>query len=92
MGYLSAITLSPFIGAILIMLTPRRMPWVIRWLALISSGVSLVLSFIVFIGYDWQSAGFQFREAYDWIPEVGISAKLGAAERRKLIGLLGKLG
>ena len=38
MGYLSAITLSPFIGAILIMLTPRRMPWVIRWLALIASG------------------------------------------------------
>jgi NADH-quinone oxidoreductase subunit M len=76
-GYLSAITLSPFIGALLIMLTPRRMPWVIRWLALISSGVSLVLSFLVFIEYDWQAGGFQFREAYDWIPELGISAKLG---------------
>ncbi len=77
MGTLSIITLSPFIGAILIMLTPRRWPWVIRWIAAISSAVSLGLSIQVFFQYDWQTAGFQFREAYDWIPELGISAKLG---------------
>jgi NADH-quinone oxidoreductase subunit M len=77
MGYLSGITLSPFIGAILIMLTPRSKPWIIRWLAAISSGVSLALSLIVFAGYDWQKGGFQFQELYSWIPELGINVRLG---------------
>jgi NADH-quinone oxidoreductase subunit M len=77
MGYLSTITVAPFIGAILIMLTPRRWPWLIRAIAAVVSGISLLLSLIVFVTYDWQAGGFQFREAYDWIPELGIAAKLG---------------
>src|SRR5829696_6970249 len=77
MGYLLGITLSPFIGAILIMLTPRTNPWIIRWIAAISSGVSLALSLIVFAGYDWQKGGFQFQELYSWIPELGINVRVG---------------
>jgi len=75
--YLSTITLSPFVGAILIMFTPRRSPWVIRWIAALSSTVSLLLSVVLMAGYDWQRAGFQFRERYAWIPELGINVGLG---------------
>ena len=75
--YLSTITLSPFVGAILIMFTPRRSPWVIRWIAALSSAVSLLLSIVLMAGYDWQRAGFQFRERYTWIPELGINVGLG---------------
>jgi NADH-quinone oxidoreductase subunit M len=68
--------LAPFIAALVIMVTPRRWPWVIRTVAVIGSGISLVLSLIVFFGYDWQTGGFQFDEAYEWIPEFGIRFRL----------------
>ncbi|MGH2366719.1 MAG: complex I subunit 4 family protein [Chloroflexota bacterium] len=76
MGYLSGIVLAPFIAALIIMAVPRRWPWAIRIVAAIGSGVSLALSFVVFFGYDWQTAGFQFEELYEWIPELGIRFRL----------------
>jgi NADH-quinone oxidoreductase subunit M len=76
-GYLSVIVIAPFIAALLIMATPRRWPGVIRAIAAISSGLTLVLSLLVFYGYDWQVAGFQFQERYDWIPELGIQLSFG---------------
>ena len=75
--YLSTITLSPFVGAILIMLSPRRSPWLMRWIAALSSALSLGLSLGVVGAYDWQRGGFQFQELYDWIPELGIQVRLG---------------
>jgi NADH-quinone oxidoreductase subunit M len=76
-GYLSGTILAPFVAAILIMLVPRRWPWVIRVIAAAGSAISLVLSLIVFAGYDWQGGGFQFEELYEWIPELGVSVRLG---------------
>jgi NADH-quinone oxidoreductase subunit M len=75
-GYLAWIMLAPFIAALIIMVVPRRWPWVIRAVAVIGSGISLVLSLMVFAGYDWQTDGFQFGESYDWIPEFGIRVRL----------------
>ena len=75
--YLSTITLSPFVGAILIMLVPRRSQWLIRWIAALSSAVSLLLAFALMGAYDWSRGGFQFQELYPWIPELGINARLG---------------
>jgi NADH-quinone oxidoreductase subunit M len=76
-GYLSATTLAPLVGALIIMAVPRRWPWVIRLLAAVASGISLVLSFVVFFGYDWRRGGFQFQERYAWIPELGINLSFG---------------
>src|SRR6266508_16318 len=75
--YLSTITLAPFVGVILIMLAPRRSPWVIRWIAALASAVSLLLSLVLITSYDWRAGGFQFQELYDWIPELGITVRLG---------------
>ena len=77
MGALGWIVLIPFVAALLIMVTPRQWPWVIRAIAVVASGATLVLALIVFYGYDWTVGGFQFREQYDWIPELGIRVKLG---------------
>jgi NADH:ubiquinone oxidoreductase subunit 4 (subunit M) len=41
---LSMITWSPFVGAVLIMFLARHRPLLVRWLALLSTGVSFVLS------------------------------------------------
>ncbi len=76
MGILSAILLTPFVAAILIMGIPRRWPWVIRTVAAVASGITLVLSLVLFVGYDWRAGGFQFQEVYDWIPELGIRFRL----------------
>ena len=41
---LSVITWSPFVGALLIMFLARHRPLLVRWLAVGSTSVSLVLS------------------------------------------------
>jgi len=76
-GSLAAIVLAPFIAALIIMVVPRRWPWVIRAVAVISSGITLALATYVFFNYDWQAGGFQFEESYPWIPEFGITIHLG---------------
>ncbi len=76
-GYLSATVLAPFISALIIIAIPRQRPWAIRLVAAAGSALTLVLSMIIFVGYDWERAGFQFQEQYDWIPELGISFRLG---------------
>lgn len=74
---LSWIALAPFVAAVIIMLIPRRWPWAIRVVATMASAVSLVLSLVVFAGYDWRTGGFQYQELYEWIPELGIRVRLG---------------
>src|SRR6266508_4530222 len=56
--YLSTILFAPFVGAILIMLAPRR-------------------ALVLMASYDWTKGGFRFQELYDWIPELGITVRLG---------------
>jgi NADH:ubiquinone oxidoreductase subunit 4 (subunit M) len=41
---LSIITWAPFVGALLIMFLARRNALLVRWLAVVSTSVSLVLS------------------------------------------------
>jgi NADH-quinone oxidoreductase subunit M len=75
--YLSGTVLAPLIAALLIMALPRRWPNAIRFVAAAGSGITLVLSLLVFFGYDWQQGGFQFQERYPWIPELGINLSFG---------------
>lgn len=77
MGYLSTMTLAPFTAALVIMLIPSQRPGLTRAVALVASVISFVLSLVVFAGYDWHRAGFQFREAYQWLPDYGITISLG---------------
>ncbi len=77
MGYLSTMTLAPFMAALIIMLIPSDRPGATRAVALVASVISFVLSILVFAGYDWRQAGFQFREAYQWLPDYGITISLG---------------
>jgi NADH-quinone oxidoreductase subunit M len=76
-GYLSWIVLAPFLSALIIILLPRVWHWPIRLVATVGSGASLILSIVVFAGYDWRTGGFQFKEFYDWLPDLGIGVRLG---------------
>ena len=77
MGYLSGIVLAPLVSALIILFIPRRWPNAIRVVAALGSATTLVIALLVFFGYDWQQAGFQFVERYPWIPELGIYLSFG---------------
>ena len=73
---LSTIILTPWLGALLLALTPRLTPKVSRVLALLFS-----LSTLVFIAIAWASfdpaAGYQFVEQHSWIGALNVSYHLG---------------
>jgi len=75
---LSLITWSPFVGALLIMFTARHRPLAVRVIAAVATGLSAVLSVVVFVAYDREAAGFQFYEKLALVPLLGISYELGA--------------
>ena len=69
---LSIITWMPFIGALLIMFTARYRPLAVRVIALVTTGVSTILSIWIFVAYEREAAGFQFYEKLPLVPPLGI--------------------
>lgn len=74
---LTLIMLVPLLGALVILLIPREREDAIKTVAATASFISLLLSLVVFLGYDRQAGGFQFREKTTWIPEFGIGYHVG---------------
>ncbi|HEY7437163.1 MAG TPA: proton-conducting transporter membrane subunit, partial [Methylomirabilota bacterium] len=85
---LSIITWSPFVGALLIMFLARRNAALVRWLAVLSTSVSLVVSIAVYVAYDREAAGFQFYEDLPLVPALGINYQLGVDGMSLLMILL----
>ena len=69
---LTLIMLSPVVGAAVIAVLPREKTDTIKTVAAAAAVLSLLLSFLVFSGYDRQASGFQFTEQSTWIPTLGI--------------------
>lgn len=63
-------------GVILLFFPQDRHDW-IRWFALAAATLALLLSLVVFIGYDSAEGGYQFQERAEWIPALGISYFVG---------------
>ena len=74
---LSLITFLPLLGALLIAVLPSTNPNLIRRTALGTALVTWALSLILLVVFARSQAGFQFKEATDWIPSFGIQYKLG---------------
>src|SRR5256714_12612382 len=85
---LSIITWMPFIGALLIMFTARSRPLAVRVIALVTTGISTILSIGIFIAYEREAAGFQFYEKVPLGPPLGISYELGVDGVSLLLVLL----
>ncbi|NJP05146.1 MAG: NADH-quinone oxidoreductase subunit M [Chloroflexaceae bacterium] len=75
--WLSLIWISLFVPTVLIAVVPSSQRDLIRWIGVVFSFLSLVLSLLVFFAYDPAQGGFQFVEKLDWIPQLGISYLLG---------------
>src|SRR5262252_7022060 len=85
---LSIITWAPFAGAVLIMFTARHRPRLVRWLAILSTGLALALSLAIYIAYDREAAGFQFYEEISLVPPLGIKYQLAVDGMSLLMVLL----
>jgi NADH-quinone oxidoreductase subunit M len=71
---LSLVTFVPLIGAAAILLLPNA--GAARWIALITTIVTFVISLMVWAGFDPSNPGFQLVEKHDWLGG-GISYHMG---------------
>ena len=74
---LSIIIFSPIIAGLIIFLLSKERVKEIKALALASTGISLLLSLVVYFAYDIQTAGYQLVERIPWAPSLGISYVVG---------------
>ncbi|HEY63763.1 MAG TPA: NADH-quinone oxidoreductase subunit M [Caldilineae bacterium] len=74
--WLSLITFFPLLGALILLLLPRRgrTPW--YW-ALLVTTVTFLLSLPLFFGWEIGEAGYQFVERRPWAPELGLNYIVG---------------
>lgn len=74
---LSLILFAPTVGALVLLLIPKEQVSALRWGALIASLVPLVLSVVLWLGFNASASGFQFREDYLWFQMIGSDYRLG---------------
>ncbi len=59
--------LVPLAGAILSMFLPRSRPEEAWYFAIFVSAITLVLSLVLFLRYDFAAGGYQFERIYPWL-------------------------
>ncbi|QNB45918.1 NADH-quinone oxidoreductase subunit M [Thermanaerosceptrum fracticalcis] len=77
MPLLSIIVLAPILGALIILFIPENEDRIIKWVAALFTGVSLIASIYVYVSYDQAKGGLQFLEDIPWIEKFGINYSLG---------------
>ncbi len=70
--YLSAILLSCVVGLLVILFIPAERKMLIKWVSLVFSGITMVLSIYLFFAYDKVQGGLQFVEKVLWVESMGI--------------------
>ncbi len=74
---LSAIILAPLIAVVILLFVSEKMISLIRTIAIVSTSISLALSFYLLFAYDKAKGGYQFIEKIEWVRSLGISYHLG---------------
>lgn len=74
---LSFTFLFPLLGAIAVAFTPANYRFLIRLMALASTGLSLVCAWLMFLSFDSAAPGFQFVQETEWVEALGIQYKVG---------------
>lgn len=75
---LTAMWLSPIVGAVVVLLLPKERFTEIRMTALAAAFIAMALSLAVYFGYDTDVGGWQFEETAEWVPSLGIGYHVGA--------------
>ena len=77
MGVLSTLLWTPALGALLLALIPQQKLYLVRPLALLFTGITLLLSCILVFNYNNADASLQFSEYFLLNPKFGSSYALG---------------
>jgi len=92
---LSIVTFLPLAGVLFILMVRSSNPDDVagnaRWIALWTSLAAFVISLALWLGFDTTTAGFQFVEKVDWIPQWNIAYHLGVDGISMLFVLLSTL-
>lgn len=75
---LTVIWLTPIVGAVLVLLLPKDRFTEIRMTALAAAFIAMALSLSAYFLYDTGVGGWQFEEAAEWVPSLGIGYHVGA--------------
>ena len=80
---LTAMIFLPLLGALLIMLLPAGAQNLYKWVALLTAAVPVVLSVLLYLGYDRHfgvaqgNSGLQFVHRFVWIPWFNVEYYVG---------------
>ena len=74
---LTVITLTPLLGALVVLCIPKEKERAIKLFSILLSLIPLVLAIIIWFNYDYQTAGLQFVEEYQWIPTINVKYRMG---------------
>lgn len=88
---LSVSIFLPALGALVLMLLPRRNLDAIRWTALATSIIVFVLSVPLFTAFDKSTYKMQFAEKHTWVESLNINYTLGVDGISVLFVLLSTL-
>ena len=64
---LSSILLAPVLGLLVILFIPQKEDKIIKIVAAIATGITVILSLWAFIAYDQEIGGVQFVERIPWV-------------------------
>ncbi len=76
-GILNYILWLPIIGMIGVLLTPKAKENAIRMITLVTTGVTLALTVVLFLKFDNAATGMQFMVQVPWIEQFHINYTLG---------------
>src|SRR5215510_14236052 len=85
---LTAVTFLPTLGAILVVLIPRRQETLAKLVALAVTVVTFAVSLPLYTRFNGASAAYQFTEHRAWMPSLGVSYHLGVDGISLLLVLL----
>ena len=74
---LTFIFLLPLLGAVAVALAPSNLRFLIRLIALFTTGLSMLCAFALFLAFDTGAVGYQFVQEVTWVEALGIKFKVG---------------
>ena len=74
---LSVLLVTPFLGAVVLLLVPPKAKKTLRWVALVSALPPLAIALALPLIYDHAQGGFQLQETFPLLPSLGIQYHLG---------------
>jgi len=75
---LSAITFTPLLIAVIVLIIPKSKENLIRWVTTVLSFIPLVLAIFVFTVVRTDPSKMHFMEEYSWIPSIDVFYRMGA--------------